>query len=113
MDKIKEGFSEGKDHIPNLANVLKSFSAKNGTYTADINLQELTNSNKLGDLNISISASDLLECINFNVDIEATSVVSIKASGAINLTSTKVDMSNLYDYISNYTYDYNYFWETV
>ena len=117
MNAINSGL--GVEHSIDFTNVITDLSKTDKSYNVGINLAELTGNNQLGTANINIIESlindvSYLTGLNFNINMPIASGVDINISTSnlalINIGEV-VDLSNLYNYINNYSYALDEAWE--
>ena len=117
MNAINKGLNI--EHSIDFTNVITDLSKTDKSYNVGINLAELTGNNQLGTANINIIESlindvSYLTGLNFNINMPIASGVDINISTSnlalINIGEV-VDLSNLYDYINNYSHALDEDWE--
>ena len=117
MNAINSGL--GVEHSIDFTNVITDLSKTDKSYNVGINLAELTGNEQLGTANINIIESlindvSYLTGLNFNINMPIASGVDINISTSnlalINIGEV-VDLSNLYNYINNYSYALDEAWE--
>lgn len=126
-DSIMEAIQTAMDKAANrtepidYGNIIKSFSVQNDTnFTTQLNMAEIANNTDLDSLTLTISLSkdlnnkNYISNINFSMFMPLASVFELTISSndtqLINYGS-EVDMSALYNFVNNYSYNEEAFWE--
>lgn len=116
MDAIKASLELSKGRTPNAGNVLNSFVVKDKTnFTLDLNMQEITNDPKMGNMVIGIGVINTAETNNKNYVGNATFSMLMPLADAFKLTLSsknlklinigkELDFTNLYNYINSYAF---------
>ncbi len=117
MGAIRDSIEKSKNHTPNPANVLTKFTVANNTnFNVVLNMKEITNDTKMGDMTIGIGVVNNESTNNKNYVGAATFNMAMPlASGVFDLALSSnnislinigedVDLSPGYYYMNNYPY---------
>lgn len=117
MNSITGSMGSSNPAPIDFTNVIKAFnySETDQKYHFTINLRELTHNDKLDTFDISLGTSivnekEYLSKIEFNVHMPLASGVNIDISSndvSLNKITEPVDLSNVYTYRDNYTFEQN------
>ncbi len=121
MDAINSSMNTGERPPIDFTNVLKDYHYDdvNSKYVLSINLAELTNNSQLGNFDLElytkvIDEEDYLYKASFSMNMPLADAVSMKLStDSLELVDIKqsVDLNNLIEYVNNYSYQEDIFWE--
>lgn len=112
MSEINKSLNSDPGFI-NFSNILKSYSQSGMSYNFSLNMKELTGSQSLDNLNLSLTlakdstGNNYLKDISYSLFMPLADIFSLTISS--NNTSfvnfgDSVNMSNLYNFINNYRY---------